>query len=420
VDTGHRVSVRRAAGLLGLGVLVAGAFFAGATMDNWAGGKRVNSRETPPARYDPSKGFPRPGSSCPPGPEWPEKAAAARQAVIRQAADAIQAECRAAAGGDWERWERQTDPYRQALKPRADSARTIPEVGDYPGYDVMEGRDGFPLFEVGARTAVRPLVDPASLNPLREGRAVVAADRWLRRRGIDLIFVPVPKMTEVYIEHFVDAPADGVVSPRIRRTLLEMLQAGVEVVDAFPRFRELREPCPDYLYNTADSHWAPRGMRVVAKEVADRIGRYAFGARARYALPIVRSAPGPYNFLDVVGGLGYSLLTPQQRERAERVQTTNQVEVCMPDGLPPPADSASPVLLIGNSYVLQFREQLVKELNLLVRSRWGLSQTTDAFADFVREPRSLEHVRVLVWVTTTQHLASFKPLPPPVLEALAE
>jgi hypothetical protein len=161
-------------------------------------------------------------------------------------------------------------------------------------------------------------------------------------------------------------------------------------------------------------------MRIVAKEIADRMGRYSFAARARFALPIARSVLGPYNFQDVIGGLGYALLTPEQRKRAERVQTTNQVEVWMHDGRPPPEDPVSPVLVIGNSYVCQFREQLVRELNLLVRSRWSFSQTTEAFADFVREPRTLDGVRVLVWITTTQHLATFKPLPPQMLEAPGE
>jgi hypothetical protein len=406
--------------LLAVAILTAGAFVAGATVDTWTGLKRVSEWQPPPVRYDPSKGFPRPGDTGALGRERPEKALAARQAAIRQTTVAITAECQAAAGGDWERWERQTNPYRQALQARLDSMRPMTDVTYGPDYEVMEGRDEFPLFEVNARAGVRPLVDPASLEPLRNGRVVAAVNSWLRDRDITLIFVPVPKMTEVYIEHFIDAPADGVVSPRVRRVLLEMLQADVEVVDAFPQFRDMREPCPDYLYNAVDSHWAPRGMRIAAKEIADRIGRYPFAARARFALPIVRSVPGPYNFQDFVGGLGYKLLSPEQRQRAERVQPTNQAEVGMHDGRPLTEDPVSPVLVIGNSYVVQFREQLVRELNLLVRSRWGYSQTTEALADFVRDPRALEGVRVLVWISTTEHLATFKPLPPPVLEVLGK
>jgi SGNH hydrolase-like domain, acetyltransferase AlgX len=423
----YRVTFRRTAELFGLATLVVGAFFLGTTIDPWTGRKRVDWWDVStvgPTAYDASKGFPRPGETCPPNRQWPEpKAVAARQATIRQTAAAIQAECRAAADGDWDRWELQTAPYRSALKTRVVALKPRPDAAYSPGYEVLEGRDGFPLVEVDSRLGTAHLVDPAILDSFRKSRTVVAADRWLRRRGTELIFVPVPKMTEVYIEHFIDAPADGIVAPQTRHALLELLEANVEAIDCFTRFRELRQPCPDYLYNAADTHWAPRGMRIMAREIADRVARYSFGTAARFALPIVRCVPGPYSFKELRAqkeGFGYSLLSAKQREQVEHVQTTNQAEARLLDGRPVRDDPASPVLLIGNSYVWEFREQLVKELNLLVRTSYNESQTTDAFADFLREPHALDGVRVVVWITTSEQLAHFKAMPPPVLEALAD
>jgi hypothetical protein len=347
------------------------------------------------------------------------RAVAARAAVIRRTAEAIQAECRLAAADDWEKWQRDTEPYRNALQAKVEALKKLEKGGtSYPEgrFEALEGRDGFPLFETAAHMHVNYLYKPESLDGFARDRPVVAANRWLRRQGIDLIFVPVPRMTEVYVEHFLDpCPPDGIIAPHVRRTLLELLKADVEIVDGLPLFRSMRDPGAEYLYNTADPHWAPRGMRVMAKTVADRIARYRFGARARYALPIVTTKPAPY--LPPNGfQTGLPALTADQRERAEFAETVEDSGVCMEDGRTPPTDASSPVLLIGHSYVPGFREHLVKELNLLVATRAFPAATTEFFADFLRDPETLARTRVVVWVTTEQQLAEFRPMPGPILQ----
>jgi hypothetical protein len=90
------------------------------------------------------------------------------------------------------------------------------------------------------------------------------------------------------------------------------------------------------------------------------------------------------------------------------------------DGGNPPDDPRSSVLLAGDSYSRVFRELLVRDVNMLVRTRWAPNQTTEMFADFLREPESLEGVRVVVWVTTEHRMLHFKPLPPAVQAALQD
>jgi hypothetical protein len=351
--------------------------------------------------------------------------AEARERIIRRDADAIRDECQRAAGGDWDRWQCETTPHRAALKARVDALKdsdTPHAVALEALYEALEARDGFPLFEVGSRDHLNYLYAPESLTRFREERSVVAARRWLKKRGIDLIFVPAPKMTEIYSEHFFDpCPPDGIVAPHVRQTLLELLDAGVEVVDGFPLFRSYRYSDSEYLYNTADPHWAPRGQRIMAREVADRIARYDFAIQARYALPIVTAEPGPY-LLDVCpGGIGspggWSVLTFRQARRATAVQPTKQTRVALADGSIPPDDPKSPVLLIGHSYTGNFREQLIKELNLGVRIHAGAGHTTEGFVDFLRVPELLDGCRVVVWVTTEQHMTHFKPLPAEIAAA---
>jgi hypothetical protein len=349
-----------------------------------------------------------------------QQANQARRDAIQRAAEIIRGQCQAAGGGDWDQWQRDTDPYRLALVERLNALKTFdPPRSQFPEgrYEVLAGRRGFPLFEVGAREHLNYLYDPASLDAIRREKPVLAVHRWLRQRGIDLIFVPVPKMTEVYIEQFLDpCPPDGIIAPHIRRCLLELLEAGVEVVDAVPLFRNLRYSDAEFLYNAADTHWAPRGMRVMAKEIADRIARYDFGARARYAPPVVRTKSGAY-MLDLrPGGIGsrggWAALNKQQRKRATAVQPTTQVQLTLADGNVLRDDLRSPVLVLGNSYAVDFREQLIREMNLLIR-RQG-SATNEGFADLLRDPDLLNHCRVVVWITTEQHLTHFKPLPPAI------
>jgi hypothetical protein len=348
-------------------------------------------------------------------------AAEAREKAIRQTAGAIEEECRKAAGGDWDLWERDTAIYRAALKAKIDALKDF----DHPrgvlieaNSEPLEGRDKFPLFEVAPRAHLEYLYNSTGLDAFRKSRIVVDAHRWLRARGIDLIFVPAPKMTEVYIEHFLDpCPADGIIAPHVRHTLLELLNEDVEVVDGLPLFRSIRDADREYLYNTADMHWGFRGIRIMAKEVADRIARYKFGARARYGLPIVKAAPENCSIAGTsdndlcLAAPGWAALTDEQRARARTAQSATFCQVTTWNGQAPPDDPESPVVVIGNSFAQHFREQFVREANLLVKTRWRAGGTTEAFVDFLREPDLLKNCKVVVWVTSNRHLQGLRPLP---------
>jgi hypothetical protein len=384
--------------------------------------------------FDPAAAFPRVDAPRPPVSSQPEPfAVQAREEVIRRDADVIAAQCVRAAGGDWERWQRDTADYRAALKSKVEVLKTFDPpraTYDEANTEPLEGRDKFPLFEVGPRASLRFLYQPEVLDTFRRDRPVVAVHRWLRARGIDLIFVPAPKLTEVYMEHFLDpCPPDGIIAPHVRRTLHELLDEGVEVVDGLPLFRALRDADPEFLYNTADPHWGPRAMRIMAKEVADRIARYKFGASARYGLPIVKTSTDRF----MVGGrtgpdmvdtaafqMGWLALTEQQRARARPVQSSCCGHVTTQDGREVPDDPRSPVAIVGNSFVLHFREQLVKESNLLVRGFWRPGTTTEMMAEFLREPDMLKDCKVVVWVVSDRHFQDFKPLPAPIMAVLRE
>jgi hypothetical protein len=353
----------------------------------------------PPPREDPRLSEPR--------------ALQARAAVIRRDAAATGDECQAAAGGDWENWQRDTAIYRRNLKSRIDSleggSRSQPARST-----VLEGRPDFPLFEVAPGERLAHLYDERRLDPFRAGRAVPAANRWLREQGIDLIFVPVPPLTAVYIEQFLDpCPPDGIVAPHVRKAWLDLLDADVEVVDCWRLFRSLRDAGSDFLYDATGSRRSPRGLRIIAKEIADRIDRYAFGARARFALPIVRPAPAPAaDRPDAKDSPEWAALSPAQRERARPAEAPVATEVRMQDGEPPSDDPTSPVVVIGGGDDPHIREQLVNELNLLVHMPDAGLPATEAFARLVRNRTLLDHCRVVVWIADEQQIAEFVAMPP--------
>jgi hypothetical protein len=361
---------------------------------------------------------------------WPEdlrepepRAVEARKAVIARDAASIEEECRKAAGGDWKKWQRQTEPYRDDLQSRVDGLTNVPPSVFGPEYVPLAGQDGFPLFEIDSRLTLKYLYEPSCLDAVRRDHVIAAASRWLSKQGIDLIVLSIPKMTEVHARDMLPAcPSDGIIAPHARQTLLELLRDNVEVVDGFRLFSDARDLSSEYLFNTADTHWAPRGQRVMAKEVADRIGRYRFGARARCGPAITRTQLGQFLFEFPCFGpreeYGWHQLTDVQRSLAEKAQTTVENRVTTWAGMGLPIDRKSPVMIIGNSYVPQFKDQLARELNLLVHSRSRNLETTESFADFLREPELLNHVRVVVWVLSEHHFAIMHPMPEAILNSL--
>jgi SGNH hydrolase-like domain, acetyltransferase AlgX len=311
-----------------------------------------------------------------------DEVSSARQEAIRLAGDSIRAECQKAAGGDWERWEQETLPFRTALRARLTALPQSPnaEVGPFTSAggksqdDIgLSALDGFPLQEMGAAERLLYLTDPASYHDVEQ--IVLAADRWLRQHGVDLVFVVVPKMTEVYPEHFIrPCPADGVIAPHIRRVLLALLDGDVEVVDGFPLFRA--SPEKDLLYLARDTHWATPGQQLMARHIAERLNCYDFVVRAKAAPPLADE--------------------------------------------PIPNDLTASVLLIGNSYCKGFDEQLARALNMPIYRHWHLGETTESFWDMLRGgPEMLKNVRVVIWVTTQQNLPHLRPLPEPILAALS-
>jgi hypothetical protein len=349
----------------------------------------------------------------------PEEAQEARAIAIRQTIETIRAECQRNAQGDWDRWIAQLAPLRDEIREKARAAKPFnPQAeGTFEARAaVLEGKNGFPLFESEPAGYLRHLTEPESLEVFRRGRAVLDGARWLERQRIHVLFVPVPKMTEVYPEFFsTHCPPDKIITPQLRRVMLELLMEDVEVVDLLGTLLRERDAGDEPLYLPADPHWGPRAQSIAARVVADRLLRYDFVARAK-ALPATCDwNPAPYP--PASEGAAFKALNPDQQRRALAVQP--RFHLVPWDCTRPVWDDHAPVICIGDSYNGGFMEQLSRELNLPIRNLAGAGQTTQAFKDFLRDPQALEGCKVVVWLVCSTGLdAQHWPMPPAICDAV--
>jgi hypothetical protein len=324
-----------------------------------------------------------------------------RERAIQRTIQEIERECQVQAGGDWNRWFAQLAPFRlalrkqiEAVKPYNPNAKGTVEARAA----VLEAAGNPPLFEPRPDDYLRYLYsvgdDLSHYVATRPALpAIEAVSVWLKKQGIDLIVVPVPKMTEVYPDRVVpETPPSRIVAPQNRKFLLELLKANVEVVDLLPLFLDARRDGAEPLYRPADPHWSQRGMLIAAKEIGRRLKRYGF---VRQAV----AAPSAYKVAQVdryLPGAAYPALSPEQRQSIEGALTTRLLEVT-PATKPVFSDDA-PVMFIGDSFTRGLMDLVAREINMPVRQHWGAGQTTAAIKDFVRDPTSLHNCRVVVWV----------------------
>jgi hypothetical protein len=347
------------------------------------------------------------GTTGPNASRSPGDAHVPRGAAIRATIRSLREECQRSSGGDWDRWVEQLGPFRASLYARICDAKPYnPKAeGTFEARSrVLEGRGDFDLFESSPENYLRHLYDLEWLKTFRDRRPVVAAARWLKSLGIDVIFVPVPKMTEVYAEHFADhCPSDRIVAPQVRRIVLELLESDVEVVDLLPAFLEASDKDPAPLFQPADPHWAPRAWAIAAEAIGERLKRYPFVAKALEGPRICQSVEQPYP--PASKGATYLGLSPDQQRRAEAVQPRTFQTV--QNSIRSIDDRASPLIVIGDSYNGGLWECLIREINLPIGNLSGGGQTTEAFNDFLRDSESLKHCKVVVWLVCNSNLGDW-------------
>ncbi len=88
--------------------------------------------------------------------------------------------------------------------------------------------------------------------------------------GVDFIFLPLPNKETVYYDK---VPFDT--QPDYLVKLDSLLGKKVNSINALELFNDYRESSSDIIYHLDDSHWNPRGIRLVVAELAQKLSASA-------------------------------------------------------------------------------------------------------------------------------------------------
>jgi SGNH hydrolase-like domain, acetyltransferase AlgX len=323
----------------------------------------------------------------------------------------LESELRDLGGGSWTAWQEQVAPLHRELRRQLD--RRPKQL------HALLGTDGFLFYRRSLQYVVGGDIQaqPAGKNPLP---ALVEFKNYLAGLGVDLLVVPVPSKPEVFPDKLKGAavlPAKlPVLNPYGRKFLLELTQAGVEVVDLLPVFLKARGKDADeaqLLYQRQDTHWTDRGLRLAAATVAERIKRYPwYAALEPHAVDFSMK---PCDFRRP-GDL-HSRLAPAE-QRAFKPEALVAQQVLTPAGEPFEDDADSPIVVLGDSFTGVFERtdcgsagvsaHLARELRYpvdLVMSYGGGPNVRNTL--LTRGEATLRRMRLVVWIFAARDLHNY-------------
>ncbi|RPI21844.1 MAG: hypothetical protein EHM61_23775 [Acidobacteria bacterium] len=341
----------------------------------------------------------------------PSASAVARTQAVQKAKLALEEECRREAAGNWEAWYGQLEPFRAAML--ALTERTPQRT---KGKRLLELLPDPPLYEDSQQAWYMILPDGLQVArpESRVLKAITTASSWLKRRRVDLIFVPVPKVSEVYPDRLVkQVPPSRIVAPHIRKLIYELLKADVEVLDLLPAFLAARGKSPRPLYYAADPHWTNEAEKIAAQAIAERLKRYPFVQKALKAAPLYRVEPVAFRF----NGVQYPELTPEEQRRVGPLLDVPMLKVLDSAGKPFEETDDARAIIIGDSYthcsryVLKgtgINALLAKEINQPITNISSGGATLQPFKEIVRDrDEILVAPLVIVWIISNCALTDY-------------
>lgn len=206
---------------------------------------------------------------------------AARSLAIQQTILSLKADIES--NGGWFTWQNSLKPFRKRIASLALENFSTHLRG-------IEVNNGYVFFDYDIDYILNSQIDIDNagryLFTARTSRpdalyALIHLDREIKKRGSDLIVVPIPKRIEIY-PHKLDPEVDPNldVDPLRTALLLDLLEADIEVLDLTPAFKQFRDydesADGEGLYHTNDGHYSSSGMYLAAKIMAKRLRRYHF------------------------------------------------------------------------------------------------------------------------------------------------
>ena len=197
--------------------------------------------------------------------------------------------------------------------------------------------------------------NPELANPIP---AILDFQQQLKAQGIELVLVPVPPKASIYPEKIVpgfDLRSDDP-APVLRQFYEELRAAGVDVLNLSPLLIQNREHQRGPVFCKTDSHWSGIGCVLAAQAIAEHVRRKltAPPARKEYA--------ANWKEVQITGDLA-GLLPPDARKPgAEKIAVQSVSEKGTGAAVEP--DPNSPLLLLGDSHTLVYRDFLAERAGL--------------------------------------------------------
>lgn len=196
---------------------------------------------------------------------------------------------------------------------------------------------------------------PESADPIP---AIVDFHDQLKKRGIDLLLMPVPPKAAIYPEKLLpDVELHGeTAAPYLARFYEELRKHELDVVDLSPVFLQNKTAEHGPVFCKTDTHWSGLGSVLAAQAIKDKI-REKFSGQPR------KDYAAEWKEVTVKGDLGdlagSNIKKPEPEKIGIRAITDKQTGAAISP------DSNSSLLLIGDSHTLVFHDFLAEKSGLL-------------------------------------------------------
>jgi len=196
---------------------------------------------------------------------------------------------------------------------------------------------------------------PESADPIP---AIVDFRDQLKKRGIDLLLMPVPPKAAIYPEKIVpDVDLHGeTAAPYLGRFYDELRKHEIDVVDLSPVFLQNRTNEHGPVFCKTDTHWSGLGCVLAAETIKDKIHEKLGGQpRKDYA--------AEWKEITIKGDLGDLAGSNIKKPEPEKIAVRTISDKGTGAAINPDADS--PLLIIGDSHTLVFHDFLGEKSGLL-------------------------------------------------------
>ena len=243
---------------------------------------------------------------------------------------------------------------------------------------------------------------PESADPIP---AIVDFHEQLKKRGIDLLLMPVPPKAAIYPEKILpDVDLHGeTAAPYLARFYDELRKREIDVVDLSPVFLQNRANEHGPVFCKTDTHWSGLGCVLAAQTIKDKI-------REKLAGQPRKDYTAEWKEITIKGDLGDlaapNIKKPEPEKSAVRTISDKGTGAAINP------DPNSPLLIIGDSHTLVFHDFLAEKSGLLdqlayeigfapdligTRGSGATSVRVSLYRRAKKDPEYLAKKKIIVW-----------------------